>query len=214
MSHYGMTIDLDRCVGCRACSVGCTMHNGLPKNVRFSYVNEQESGTFPDVKVDYLPHACMQCVDPICMSVCPTGATYQTEEGVVLIDQEVCIGCESCVTACPYGARKLMVEVEPNHDEGMTAYEETVFSYHKANTTGKCTFCYDRVAQGELPVCVATCPAHARRFGDLDDPESDVAKALADGNAHTIFEGQNMQTSVYYIYEGDLDIDAMLGAGK
>lgn len=214
MTHYGMTIDLDRCVGCRACSVGCTMHNGLSKNVRYSFVNEQESGAFPDVKVDYLPHACMQCVDALCMAACPTGATYQTDEGVVLVDPETCIGCQSCVTACPYGARTLVSELEPNHEEGETAYEEAVFPYHKANTVEKCTFCYDRVTLGEQPVCVATCPAHARRFGDLDDPGSDVAKIVAEGNAHTVFESNNMALSVYYTYEKDIDIDALMTSGE
>lgn len=186
------------------------MHHGLPKDARYSFVSEQESGVFPEVKVDYLPHACMQCVDPLCLSVCPTGATYQTDEGVVLVDQETCIGCQSCMTACPYGARTLVSAIESNHSDGVTAYEEAVFPYHKANTVEKCTFCYDRVSLGEPPVCVATCPAHARRFGDLDDSSSDVAKALAEGNAHVVYEAENLQVSVYYLYEKSFDIDALM----
>lgn len=89
-----------------------------------------------------------------------------------------------------------------------------MFPYHKANTVEKCTFCYDRVALGELPVCVATCPAHARRFGDLDDPGSDVAKIVAEDNAHTVFASNNMALSVYYTYEKDIDIDALMTSGE
>lgn len=209
MSRYGMTIDLDRCVGCRACVVACTIHNGLPKGVRYGVVLEQESGTFPQVTVDYLPTLCMHCANAACLEVCPTGATYRTDEGIVAIDAQKCIGCKACMAACPYDARQMLETVESNHADGPTAYEEEVFPALVPNTVMKCTFCKDRLAQGELPICVATCPAHARAFGDLDDPESAVSKAIAAGNPQTLLADEETEPSVFYLSRKGVNIDAI-----
>ena len=209
MTRYAMTINLDRCVGCGACSVACTLHHGCPKDVRFCWVSEKEQGSYPNVSVDYLPHACMQCKNAPCLAVCPTGATYTADDGVILVDADVCIGCKSCMAACPYGARTLLTEVASNHTDGPTAYEDAVFGLHTAGTVEKCDFCYGRRAEGELPICVATCPANARRFGDLDDPSSEVAQLVASGKAHTLLENEKTEPSVFYVYEGNLDIDGI-----
>lgn len=211
MTRYGMTINLDRCVGCHACSVSCAINHGLPKDVRWSSVKEAEAGTFPSVESVSLPTLCMHCKRPLCLASCPTGATYQTEEGIVLIDQETCIGCGTCVQACPYGARHLVGELRGNHDDGaLTAFEEHVYAAHKASTAEKCTFCVDRLENGEQPACVATCQAHARLFGDLDDPTSDVAVAAADKRARTPLAGENTEPSVLYLYSGSIDLDNLL----
>lgn len=213
MSRYGMTVDIDRCVGCRACSVACTLHNGLPKDMRWSSVLEQESGVFPAVDVSYLPLLCMHCENAPCVEVCPTGASFKTDEGVVLTDPEICIGCGSCVTACPYGARTILSEVTSNHGaEGPVAHEELAFGNHKANVAEKCTFCYGRVENDSEPICVTTCPAHARRFGDLDDESSEVAQLAASADAKQLLESEGTKPSVYYLSKKGVDIDGIFKA--
>jgi tetrathionate reductase subunit B len=159
MSQSGrqaMALDLAACVGCAACAVACHFENGLPVGKDRMWVRERESGTFPNLQVEYRPEACQHCQNPACVSACPTGASYQTKDGVVLVDQRRCIACGACIAACPYDARFL-------HPDGYV---------------DKCTFCHHRTVVGRAPACVETCPTGARTFGDLDDPRSPVAKAI------------------------------------
>jgi len=207
-----MTIDLDRCVGCRACTVACVIHNGLPKDVRYSYVVERESGVFPQVTVDYLPVLCMHCANPVCVEMCPTGATYKTDEGIVVVNAEKCIGCGACVSACPYGARCMLEDIVSNHGGDPTAYENVVFATLTPGTVQKCTFCEGRLKDGEEPICVATCPANARVFGDLDDPESGVSQAMASKTTTALLASAGTEPSVFYLTEKPLDIDALFMA--
>ncbi len=125
-----------------------------------------ELGKFPNVEAIYYHKICQHCDDAPCVSVCPTQASYQTKEGVVLIDPNKCILCGACITACPYGARN----VNPF-----------------ANVVDKCTFCYHRLKESKLPACVETCPTGARVFGDLDDPNSEVSKLAKEGVGGTPF---------------------------
>lgn len=176
----GLVIDLDTCVGCHACAVACKEWNGQslmaggapdydtqgaePSGVWFNRVRNFEvsptasSGCSKTVNV---PMSCMHCEDAACVTVCPTGASYKrAEDGIVLVDPEKCMGCNYCSWACPYGAREL------DQIKG---------------TMRKCTLCVDRIYDQALPVeerqpaCVLACPAHARHFGDFDDPTSRVA---------------------------------------
>ncbi|SDE60896.1 Fe-S-cluster-containing dehydrogenase component [Thermus arciformis] len=156
MPRYAMAIDLSLCVGCAACAVACKMENEVPPGVYNLWIREREVGTYPDLWVEFRPEQCLHCENPPCVPVCPTGASYQTEEGLVLVDPRKCIACGACIAACPYDARYL----------------------HPAGHVSKCTFCAHRIAQGRLPACVETCPTLCRTFGDLDDPESPVSKAL------------------------------------
>ena len=112
------------------------------------------------------------------MKVCPTGASYRTEDGVVLVDSEKCIGCKYCMAACPYQARWV------DDDTG---------------EVGKCTFCHHRTAHGLLPACVSTCVTRARYFGDLDDPSSDIAKKVADVGGEALFADLGLNPSVLYV---------------
>lgn len=156
MPRYAMAIDLSLCVGCAACAVACKMENEVPPGVFNLWIREREIGTYPDLAVEFRPEQCLHCENPPCVPVCPTGASYQTQEGLVLVDPKKCIACAACIAACPYDARYL----------------------HPAGYVSKCTFCAHRIEQGRLPACVETCPTFCRTFGDLDDPESPVSRAL------------------------------------
>ena len=175
--RLGLVVDLDTCVGCHACATACKQWNtsgtigplsdsdpyekdpiGTWLNRIRSYEVEEE----PASKTVHMPMSCMQCDDAACVTVCPTGASYKREEdGIVLIDQDKCMGCNLCAWACPYGAREL------DQDQGVMK---------------KCTLCVDRIYDEELPeaerqpACVLTCPTSSRVFGDFDDPESEVSK--------------------------------------
>ncbi len=157
MARLAMLIDLRACVGCAACAVACKMENEVPPGAFRLWIREREVGVFPDLLVEFRPEQCNHCENPPCVPVCPTGATYQSPEGLVLVDQKKCIACGACVAACPYDAR----------------YIDRSRGY-----VDKCDFCQHRLAQGRVPACVETCPTGARIFGDLDDPEGEVAQAL------------------------------------
>ena len=156
MPRYAMAIDLSLCVGCAACAVACKMENEVPPGVFNLWIREREVGEYPNLVVEFRPEQCLHCENPPCVPVCPTGASYQTTDGVVLVATETCTACGACIAACPYDARYL----------------------HPAGYVSKCTFCAHRLEKGKVPACVETCPTYCRTFGDLEDPESPVAKAL------------------------------------
>ena len=153
MTHYGIVTDLDRCVGCLACSVACKAVNGVPvgqfwnKTLRVGPNPKTEGGQWPDVDLYFLTVQCQHCKNPACVQVCPTEASHIAPDGTVQIDKAKCIGCQFCAMACPYGVRYL------NEEERVVE---------------KCTLCEQQIAQGELPQCVSQCGGLARFFGDLD----------------------------------------------
>lgn len=156
MKRYAMAIDLAACVGCSACSVACTMENKVPIGLHRLWIRETTLGTFPDLMVEFRPEQCLHCEDPPCVPVCPTNASFVTEDGIVGVDPQTCIACGACRAACPYGARYV-------HPDGYV---------------DKCDFCAHRIAEDRLPACVETCPTLCRTFGDLNDPNSDVSVAI------------------------------------
>lgn len=179
----GLVIDLDTCVGCHACATSCKEWNagGIagpltderpyakdPQGVWFNRVHSYELEPTPTQPAQTLhfPRSCLHCETPACVTVCPTGASYKrAEDGIVLVDEDKCIGCKLCSWACPYGARE---------------YSET------EGVMKKCTLCVDRIYNENLeeadrqPACVQACPTKARHFGDLGDPESDISKLVLD----------------------------------
>ena len=154
MTQYAIITDLNRCVGCLACTVACKAVNNVPvgafwiKTLRVGpNPIEGGSGDWPDVEMYFLPIQCQHCADHECVKVCPTGASHKAADGTVQIDKSKCIGCQFCAMSCPYNVRYL------NEEERVVE---------------KCTLCEQKIAQGELPQCVAQCGSRARFFGDLE----------------------------------------------
>lgn len=200
MTRYGMLIDLSKCVGCNACTVACKASNATPEGVFFTHVDKVESGSFPNTVSLFLPRGCMQCADAPCVTVCPTHATYRRSDGIVMVDQSKCIGCRYCIAACPYGARTYMKEIKSYFGSSSSnLFEQNGYSVYTTGTVEKCEFCSKRLDQGYQPACVQTCPAVARTFGDLDDPNSDISKAIISSNAVQLLPELGTNPSVYYI---------------
>ena len=200
--RYGMVIDLRKCVGCNACTVACKQENATPPGVFWTRVLQYETDAeYPAARLRFLPMLCMHCEDAPCLEACPTGATYRGEGGVVLVDDGKCMACRYCIMACPYEARGYNA-TEPREyysGHGLTEYELMTRGRHPRGSIEKCTFCAPRLRQGKDPACVATCPAGARIFGDLDDPTSEVSRLVASGLAKPRLEEQGTGPSVFYI---------------
>lgn len=172
MTRNTIVVDLNRCIGCFSCEVACKQENEIQLGEYWNKVIvEGPTGTFPNIEKYWLPTHCQQCEDAPCVNVCPTGASYRDENGVVLVNKEKCIGCKYCMLACPYGVR----------------------SWNKREAVvEKCTLCQHRTSAGQQPACVAGCCSEARFYGDLDDPSSDAAKALAAADPADIHELPNV----------------------
>ena len=198
--YYGMGIQVDKCIGCGRCIEACKEENNVPREPFFyrtwveRYIIRKkgevtvqnidrgattaESVTEKDVlRSFFVPKLCNQCDNPPCVQVCPVGATFKTEDGVVLVDEDRCIGCRYCIQACPYGARYL-------HPEKSTA--------------DKCTFCYHRITKGMLPACVEVCPTQARIFGDVRSSASPLARFKRMNKIHVLKPFLNTEPKVSY----------------
>ena len=174
-----MVVDLALCIGCNACAVACKQENDVPLTKFNTWVESWDVDRDGDVRRASVPKLCNHCANPACVSVCPTGASYVDADGSVQIDVGKCIGCKYCMAACPFGVRY--------------ANEET-------GDVHKCTFCHHRTANGLLPACAGTCVTHARVFGDLNDPDSDVSKLLAEaGGGEVLLADMGMEPSVRYV---------------
>jgi len=179
---YGMVIDLRRCIGCNACTIACKQQYGNPPGIFYSHVNITEVGKYPNARQVPLPVLCNHCDNPPCVDVCPTGASAKQANGMVLIDEDKCIGCRYCMVACPYNVRQFIGSTPKGYfpeKGGLTAYEKVAYAQHQVGTVEKCSFCATRVAVGQLPACVLTCVGQARFFGDLEDPNSQVSQLIA-----------------------------------
>lgn len=200
-----MVIDLRRCVGCDSCTVACRVENFTPPGILWCDIRKSERGSYPDAKLISIPVNCYHCKNPPCVKVCPTGASYKQEDGVVLVDYEKCIGCQACILSCPYRARSFVYGVAEYYPgKGLTPYEHLRDSMkgskrHVPGVTEKCTFCVGRVDDGRQPFCVETCIGEARFFGDLNDPNSKVSELIAKRGALQMRPDLGTDPSVYYI---------------
>lgn len=213
MSRYVMVIDLRRCVGCQTCTAACKNANATPPGVQWRRVLDIESGKFPDVQRSFLPVACMHCNNPPCEEVCPTTATKKRADGLVTIDYDLCIGCANCVMACPYDARSIVHEPKFAYGDQPIPSEEIRFDPKRISVSMKCTFCVERIdaaaATGQIPgvdrdvtpACVNSCISGAMNFGDIDDPDSNVSRLLAETQTFRMHEELGTEPSVYYVWD-------------
>lgn len=185
--RYAMVVDLRKCVGCQACTVGCSIENQAPIG-QFRTTVKQYEVTLDDgttvqreSKAFMLPRLCNHCDNPPCVSVCPVQATFQREDGIVMVDNSRCVACAYCVQACPYDAR---------------------FINNDTLTADKCTFCAHRLEQGLLPACVETCVGGARVIGDVNDPQSTVSQLLREHKADIKVLKPEADTKPHVFYIG------------
>lgn len=201
MTRWGMVIDLERCVGCNACTLACKIENGTPSDVYWTRVYTEERGTYPEVQTTFVPALCNHCEDAPCVTVCPTGASFKREDGIVLIDQDKCIGCRFCMMACPYNERFYLRKgaLETGYYGERTEFEDAKWAHFTEGTVNKCTFCAHRVDDGLEPACVVTCPTDARVFGDLEDENSKVSVLIRERGGRPNRPEAGTKASVYYL---------------
>ncbi len=208
-----MVIDQQKCVGCSACTVSCNSENNLPPGVVYRPVTKVEVGKYPDVSWVFTPRPCMQCDNPPCVSGCPVNATWKREDGIVVIDYDICIGCRNCIAACPYNARTadfgdffgletpeiMDYETRPNFEYSKEWPRNPGSHESPIGNARKCTFCLHRVRVGMLPACVTTCLGGATSFGDYNDENSLVHELVGSGRAKRMKEELGTAPSVYYL---------------
>jgi len=206
-----MVIDLEKCVGCSACTIACKAENRTPPGVVYNPVLEEEIGDYPNVTRRWLPRPCQQCDDPPCVPVCPVNATWKREDGIIVIDYNACIGCRYCLAACPYGARYF--DFGDDYTDGTPAkqpYEEAAGPEYgrewrrdgqgsPVGNARKCQFCIHRLNAGMLPACVVTCIGGAMHFGDKNDPDSLVNELRGSPRVMRLKEELGTKPKVYYL---------------
>ncbi len=227
MTRWGMVIDLDKCTGCQACSVACRMENNIPfagpEQAELSRVKWWHKvlrfveGEYPNVHVTFMPRPCQHCDKPPCVNVCPVGATYKDEDGAVRMNYDRCVGCRFCASTCPYAARHFNW-YDPDFPDEIRAALNPDVPVRPRGVVEKCTFCIHRLEKAKrkaaeegrelvnaelvnLPACNEICPASARYFGDLDDPESTVSRLAHSSRAFRLLEELGTFPKVFYLKE-------------
>lgn len=180
--RLGLVIDQERCIGCEACSVACRLENsssGYWIRVETQGGSEKDtpSGVFPNLVMNFLPRLCNHCANPPCVKACPEEALQKRDDGIVIIDQDLCTGCQTCLSECPYNI--------------------IVFN-EESNLAEKCNLCAHRIDQGLEPFCVVCCEGQAIFYGDLNDPNSIVSQLISKGIAFHLNPEKGTDPSVYY----------------
>ena len=212
MTRWAMVADLRRCVGCQTCTAACKVTNATPPEVQWRRVLDMEFGEYPDVQRVFVPVGCQHCDDPPCLDVCPTMATRKRADGIVTMDYDRCIGCAYCALACPYQSRYKTERATYAYGEPTLA-ETHCFSEARLAVATKCTFCVDRIDAGlalgmrpgvdpeATPACANACISKALTFGDIDDPESNVARLLAENQHFRMHEELGTGPGFFYLWD-------------
>jgi len=175
---YGFVIDNRKCIGCHACTTACKSEHEVPVGVNRTWVKQVEKGVFPDTRRLFSVMRCNHCTDAPCVEICPTEALFIREDGIVDFDKDRCIGCKSCMQACPYDA----LYIDP-----------------QTHTAAKCNYCAHRIDVGLEPACVNVCPEHAIISGDMDNPETEIAQLLARQQVSVRKAEKGTQPNLFYI---------------
>ncbi len=205
---WAMVIDRAKCTGCNYCTKACQAENDIAPDIRWNKLYEVEQvGGEPT----FLPTPCMQCAHAPCVDACPVKATYYRPDGIVMMNYDRCIGCRYCEVACPYGARSFNWTKFEGENPQVPAWGQPQVKRRPRGVVEKCAFCYHRIDRGlamgltpgvdreATPACVLACPNDARLFGDLNDPDSVVSKALADNPYCQLRENLGTEPRVYYL---------------
>ena len=198
---YGIVFDMEKCIGCGKCAKWCKIENDVPQEPFFfrtwveQYTIKNDGSvsiTSPNGGIDgfkqdvpdedvfksfFVPKMCNHCSKSPCTQVCPVGATFESPEGIALVDEKYCIGCRYCVQACPYGCR---------------------FIHPEKKVASKCTLCYHRLKKGLDPVCIEVCPTGARMYGNLRDRNSEIVKFLKEHTTQVLRPHLNTGSKLYY----------------
>jgi len=200
--HWAMVVDRERCIGCWSCAVICKSENDLPLGTWWNRIltegdeiDQPEEARGGALEMHWLPLACQHCENAPCVKVCPVGATYHRDDGLVMQDYDRCIGCRYCMIACPYGVRVFNwgAPVRP------TPYDTGMVAPRPIGTVEKCTMCVHRLVEDQVPSCVWSCPTGARVFGDLDDPDSRVNRLIREREGFELLEEAGTKPSVHYL---------------
>ncbi|MBW1804354.1 MAG: 4Fe-4S dicluster domain-containing protein [Deltaproteobacteria bacterium] len=201
MARYGILVDLNRCTGCMTCVVACKHENLTRPRVWWNRILELENASLD--RIIYFRNACMHCDDPPCVEACSTGAIYKRPDGIVLIDEQKCVGSGDCVKACPYG----VIDMNPDQEYfpgAQLPFEQTPDAHriHPSGKSSKCTLCVHRIDQGKEPLCVEACPSKAMIFYDLDNPGEAMQEKL--GKSEKLLASEEAHPKVSYIVPENL----------
>lgn len=191
--RFGMFIDLEKCIGCNACTMACIKENNMPEGITPNRVLKMSIGEEPNKRTYFQPMLCMHCENPVCTQVCPVKATYKRADGIVVQDNTKCIGCKYCMQVCPYRVRMF------NKQSPFSYKKEHPLGVHVGGTVIKCTFCQHRIDAGKyITACNEWCPTGARVFGDLNDPESKISRLIVERNGMQLKKEKLTNPQIYY----------------
>lgn len=203
--RWGMAVDVERCIGCWSCAVICKSENDVPLGMWWNRIltkgedlDTPTVGDFGGLEMSWVPLACQHCDDPPCVKVCPTSASFVDRDHGYLVDinQEDCIGCRYCMAACPYGVR-VFNWGEPKHP--VEGFDLGMVDARPIGSVEKCTMCIHRLIEEQVPSCVWSCPAQARIFGDLNDPDGELVRVIEERNGKQLLEEKGTKPKVYYL---------------